>query len=85
MSRPTCLGAGVALLLAVALAASPASATSLVAREELPALVEESERGVLAEVIRVHYGKDKRNLHSTWVTLRIEDLVYGRSSKAGKR
>jgi hypothetical protein len=77
MTGPSALARFVVCLALWGLAASPAPATSLVVSQELPALVEESRRGVLAEVVRVRYGMDERNLHSTWVTLRIEDLVYG--------
>jgi len=78
--RPALL---VALLLALA---APAGvwATTLVRVEDLGALVDESRRAVLAEVVDVRYGFDERQLHSTWVTLRVEDPLYGRLPRRGQ-
>lgn len=75
VSRAT--SGGIAIVVALLAAVAPATATTLIRMEELPALVEESRRAVLAEVIEVRYGKDDQDLHSTWLTLRVEDPLYG--------
>jgi hypothetical protein len=72
-----------ALGLVLALAAS-AQATTIVRVEDLAALVEESRRAVLAEVLDVRYGFDERQLHSTWVRLRVEDPLYGHLPRRGE-
>ena len=74
VSRLLCCVAAVLLVLS---AATPAAATTLISMEELPALVEESRRAALAVVVGVRYGKDDHALHSTWLTLRVEDPLYG--------
>jgi hypothetical protein len=61
-----------------------ASATTIVHAEDLSALVDESRRAVLAEVLDVRYGFDERKLHSTWVRLRVEDPLYGRLPRSGE-
>jgi len=74
-----------ALLLAVALAAPAGTwATTILRVEDLGALVDESRRAVLAQVVDVRYGFDERQLHSTWVTLRVEDPIYGRVPRRGQ-
>jgi len=55
----------------------PTSATTLIELQELPDLVEESRRAVLAEVVNVRYGLDEHGLHSTWVGVRVDDALYG--------
>ncbi len=54
-----------------------AQATSLVRQTDLPGLVGESRRAALVEVVNVRSGLDERELHSTWVTLRVEDPLFG--------
>lgn len=66
-----------------ALAFAPAKATTLLERQELPALVAESERALVAEVVQVRFGKDDRGLHSTWIDLAVEERLYGRMPGAG--
>ena len=70
---------GLALLVIVALAsvALPAHAVSFLRVQQLPELVEESTRAVMGEVVEVRYGFDEQRLHSTWVTLRVADALYG--------
>lgn len=64
-------------LVLAAILAPAIDATTLVRYEQIPALVEESRRAVVAEVIDVRYGFDERKLHSTWVTLNVEQTIYG--------
>jgi len=68
--------------LALAAACAPVHSTTLVRSEELPALVEESRRALLAEVVAVRYGLDEHGLHSTWLTLEVEDALYGQDVPA---
>lgn len=67
------------LLVAVVFCGATAAtrAMSLVRAESLGALVDESRRCVLAQVIGVRYGYDDNRLPGTFVTLRVEDAVYG--------
>jgi len=59
-------------------------ATTILRVEDLPALVEEARRAVLAEVLDVRYGLDEREMHSTWVTLRIDDPLFGHVPRRGQ-
>ncbi len=74
---------GLVAALALALA-SRAWATTILRVEDLGTLVEESRRAVLAQVVDVRYGFDEHELHSTWVTLRVEDPLYGRLPPRGR-
>ncbi len=58
-------------------AAVPAAATTWIRFEPLPALVAESRRAVVGSVVGVHHGYDDRGLHATFVTLEIEEALYG--------
>jgi hypothetical protein len=76
--RPPASYAGRWVLLAAATAlALPADATTWVRLEPLPGLIEESRRAVLATVTAVHHDFDERRLHATFVTLRVEEVLYG--------
>jgi hypothetical protein len=57
--------------------APPTHALTLVRTSELPDLVDESHRAVLATVTSVLHGFDEQGLHSTFVKLRVEDHLYG--------
>ena len=70
-------------LILVAALVPVAYATTLVRHEEISALVKESRRAILGEVVGVRYGYDERHLHSTWVTLRVDETIYGASPSAG--
>lgn len=72
-------GVSRAVLIAVALSLMGGSvrATTLIHIQELRALVEESDGAALVRVTGVRYGLDERDLHSTFVTLEVEDPVYG--------
>lgn len=52
-------------------------ATTLLRVQGLEELVDESVTAILGQVAEVRYGYDDRKLHSTWVTLRVDDAVYG--------
>jgi hypothetical protein len=68
----------VVLTLCVVLSLNPpAQAMTLIRTQELPELVKESRRAVLATVTSVHYGFDERQLHSTFIKLRVDDHLYG--------
>jgi len=77
--------AACAVAAAWVVACTPAHSTTLIRMEELPALVEESSRAALAEVVGVRYGLDEHRLHSTWLTLRIDDALYGQDVPAPGR
>ena len=70
--------------LGLCLAAPAARATTILRVEDLGTLVAESRRAVLAQVVDVRYGFDEHELHSTWVTLRVEDPLYGRLPPRGR-
>ncbi|UCF68697.1 MAG: hypothetical protein JSV80_05260 [Acidobacteriota bacterium] len=72
------LGARAALIgSALVLAAASVPATSRLRIDELPALFDESQRALTAEVVVVHYGFDERRLHATFVTRKVEDRLFG--------
>jgi hypothetical protein len=67
----------VSLAVAVLLVSPGIRAASIVRAADLAELVEESEVALAAEVVKVRYGKDDRGLHSTWVTVRVDDPIFG--------
>ena len=52
-------------------------AATVLLQADLEQLVAESESAALAEVVEVRHGRDERGLHSTWVTIRIDDPIFG--------
>jgi hypothetical protein len=64
-------------VLALLLLGSPTHATSLIEPLSLPELVQASHRAALVEAVSTRHGYDTRKLHSTWVTLRILEPLYG--------
>ena len=72
-----------AIVLVSAALTLPAYSATLLRSQELPELVDESRRAVLATVTGVHHGFDERGLHSTFVELRIDDRLYGRTPRPG--
>ena len=74
---PMALGA---LMLAVL--GTTAEATSIVRLTDFSQLIDESKRAVLAEVLEVRYELDAARRPSTWVTLHVEDPLYGDSLPA---
>lgn len=59
-------------------------ATTILRLETLDTLVAESRRALLGEVVDVRYGYDEHGLHSTRVTLRVDDPIYGRLPPRGR-
>ena len=76
---PVCL-----LLGAIALfgAAETTHALSLVRSENLAELVDQSGSGLRVRVVEVRYDYDAHELPSTFLTLRVEDAVYGDDTPA---
>lgn len=65
--------------LVVAMTAAPLSASTLLKLERLPELVAQSRRAVLARVVEVRHGFDEHRAHSTFVSLSVEDVLFGRN------
>jgi hypothetical protein len=66
------------VVLAVAiLTVSAVRATTFARPQDLARLVEESRRAVLVEVVDVRYDYDENRVPSTFVTLRVDDAIYG--------
>ena len=68
------------LLIWIALAFGTTGATTILQSVTLPELVRESDRAIVAEVLRVEYGYDENRLPSTRVTLRVEETLFGKVS-----
>ncbi|ANM31927.1 hypothetical protein ABI59_23715 [Acidobacteria bacterium Mor1] len=78
-------GPALAILACLALLSlAPVHAATLVQLQELPALVDEAHRGVLATVAGVHHDYDARGLHATFVKLRIDEPLFGAVPDAGE-
>ncbi len=73
------------VLTCAALAPAVTWGTTILRVEDLGALVDEARRAVLADVIDVRYGPDEREMPSTWVTLRVDDPVFGRLPARGEK
>ena len=75
---------GPVFLLLAALCLAPLHAATLVRLQELPELVDEAQRGLLATVTGVHHDYDERGLHATFVRLRVDESLFGTLPAAGQ-
>lgn len=67
-----------------AVLALPAHSATLLRSQELPELVDESRRALLATVTGVHHDFDEHGLHSTFVRLLVDDRLYGQAPRPGE-
>ena len=73
MELPVLVRRLVGAALGVLFGASLAGATTILESQQLPELVDQSERAVLARVVSVDYRYDEHHLPSTVVTFRHGD------------
>ncbi|MCP3980188.1 MAG: hypothetical protein GY716_12860 [bacterium] len=82
--RPNSWFAVVGSALVIVLLGPAAFGTTLLQQQELSELVAESRRAVLAEVANVRYAYDEHHLPSTYLTLRVNDALYGDLPASGE-